>query len=217
MGHAILIGTQVLALLIFAVVALVKVYGGDAGEGSVDPSLSWLNPFGGGDSFNALVLGLLTGVFIYWGWESTVNLNEETEDSDSTPGKAALVSTVVLLLTYLLVTFAVVSYAGVEGVSEFEDDVAVLGSVAEGALGQPRLHRDHRHHHLGDRLGADHDPAGLADAAVDGAPEGDARTASDASTRASRRRTWPPRWSAGWRWPGTCSSTCCRRTSCSTR
>ena len=81
------------------------------------------------------MLGLLTGVFIYWGWESTVNLNEETEDSDSTPGKAALVSTVVLLLTYLLVTFAVVSYAGVKGVSEFEDDVAVLGSVAEGALG----------------------------------------------------------------------------------
>ena len=41
----------------------------------------------------------------------------------------------VLLLTYLLVTFAVVSYAGVKGVSEFEDDVAVLGSVADGALG----------------------------------------------------------------------------------
>ncbi len=131
----ILIGTQVVALLIFAVVALVKVFGGDAGEGSIDPSLSWLNPFGGGVSFNAAVLGLLTGVFIYWGWESIVNLNEETEDSDSTPGKAALISTVVLLLTYLLVTYAVVSYAGVEGVSEFEDDVGVLGAVAEGALG----------------------------------------------------------------------------------
>lgn len=130
----ILIGTQVGALLIFAVVALVKVAGGNGGKGSIDPSLSWLNPFEAG-SFDAVVLGLLTGVFIYWGWESTVNLNEETEDSDSTPGKAALVSTVLLLGTYLLVAFAVIAYAGVGGVSEFEDDVAVLGSVADGALG----------------------------------------------------------------------------------
>ena len=27
--------------------------------------------------------GLLTGVFIYWGWESAVNLTEEVEDSAS--------------------------------------------------------------------------------------------------------------------------------------
>ncbi len=48
--------------------------------GSIDPSLSWLWPWEV-STFDALVLGLLTGVFIYWGWESAVNLNEETEDS----------------------------------------------------------------------------------------------------------------------------------------
>jgi amino acid transporter len=41
----ILIGAQVGALLLFAVVAIVKVAAGDAPEGSIDPSLSWLNPF----------------------------------------------------------------------------------------------------------------------------------------------------------------------------
>ena len=133
----ILIGAQVAALLIFGVVALVKVLAGDGPSGSIDPSFEWFNPFGSGNSFDAVVLGLLTGVFIYWGWESTVNLNEETEDSDSTPGKAALLSTVLLLLTYLLTAYAVISYLGAEGVTEFEDDNAILGTAAEGALGSP--------------------------------------------------------------------------------
>ena len=84
----IMIGAQVGALLLFAVVALVKVFAGDGPDGSIDPSLSWLYPWEV-STFDALVLGLLTGVFIYWGWESAVNLNEETEDSDSAPGKAA--------------------------------------------------------------------------------------------------------------------------------
>ncbi|MEK6228360.1 MAG: hypothetical protein AABM66_09290 [Actinomycetota bacterium] len=58
------------ALLLFAGVALFKVAAGDAPDGSLDPALSWFSPF--------------AVVFIYWGWESAVNLNEETEDSDST-------------------------------------------------------------------------------------------------------------------------------------
>ena len=36
---------QVGALLLFAGVALAKVWGGDAPEGSIDPSLSWFSPF----------------------------------------------------------------------------------------------------------------------------------------------------------------------------
>jgi amino acid transporter len=52
------------------VVALVK-------GGALTPELSWFSPFAI-DSLNALILGVLTGVFIYWGWESAVNLNEET-------------------------------------------------------------------------------------------------------------------------------------------
>ena len=40
----ILIGAQVGALLLFAAVALYKVWFGDAPEGSLEPSLSWLSP-----------------------------------------------------------------------------------------------------------------------------------------------------------------------------
>ncbi|GAA5141956.1 APC family permease [Nocardioides marinquilinus] len=105
-----LIVAQVLALVAFAAVALVRVANGSSSLDSIDPSLSWLNPFGEGGA--ALTGGLLLGVFAYWGWESAVNLTEETTDSASTPGRAGIVSTVVLLGTYVAVAFAVVAYAG---------------------------------------------------------------------------------------------------------
>ena len=132
----VMIFAQVLALLLFAVVALVKVAGGDAPEGSLDPSASWLSPFALEDT-GALVSGLLIGVFIYWGWESAVNLTEETEDSATAPGRAGVLSTVILLVTYLSVAVAVVAFAGLDRVGEFEDDDAILSTLATDVLGSP--------------------------------------------------------------------------------
>jgi amino acid transporter len=127
MLQRILIFAQVGALLAFGIVALVK-------GGALTPELSWFSPFAV-DSADALVLGLLTGVFIYWGWESAVNLNEETTDSDTAPGLAAVVSTVVLLVTYVLVSAAVVAYAGLDQIAEYEDDTALFGVVADDVFG----------------------------------------------------------------------------------
>jgi amino acid transporter len=120
---------QVIALLLFAVVALAK-------QGALEFSLSWLSPFAL-DNTGALVSGLLIGVFIYWGWESAVNLTEETEDSETTPGLAAVLSTVILLVTYVSVAVAVVSFAGLDRVGEFEDDDAILSTLAGDVLGTP--------------------------------------------------------------------------------
>jgi amino acid transporter len=124
----ILILAQVGALLVFGVVALVK------GGGALTPELSWFSPFAV-DSTDALVLGLLTGVFIYWGWESAVNLNEETTGSDTAPGLAGVVSTVVLLVTYVVVSAGLVAYAGLDRIAEYEDDTALFGVVADDVLG----------------------------------------------------------------------------------
>ena len=46
---------------------------------------------------------MLLGIFIYWGWESAVNLNEETAGDVNRPGLAGLISTVILLVTYVAV------------------------------------------------------------------------------------------------------------------
>ena len=120
---------QVGALLLFAVVALIK-------GGALTPELSWFSPFAV-DSSSALVVGLLTGVFIYWGWESAVNLNEETEGEATAPGLAAVLSTVILLVTYVVTTVAVVSFAGLDRIAEFEDDAGIFGALATDVLGSP--------------------------------------------------------------------------------
>ncbi len=112
-----LLGIEVLVLVVFAVTALVKVYSGNAEDYSQTPSLSWLVPtdlpFG-----TMLAPALLTAFFIYWGWDTAVTCNEESDDPGKTPGRAAVISTVLLLVTYALVSIAAVAFAGVgtEGV-----------------------------------------------------------------------------------------------------
>jgi amino acid transporter len=129
-----LIIAQVVSLLVFAGVALVQVASGDAAAGAPSPALSWLNPFAEGGA--ALTGGLLLGVFAYWGWESAVNLTEETEDSESAPGKAAILSTVVLLVTYVGVAFALVARAGTDFLSEnAEEEEFIFGLLATDILG----------------------------------------------------------------------------------
>jgi len=130
----VLILAQVVSLLIFAVVALYRALSGDSPLEAETPSISWLNPFAEGGA--ALTAGLLLGVFAYWGWESAVNLTEETQDSESTPGKAAIFSTVVLLVTYLSVAYAVVAFAGTtflaDNAGEEESIFALLGEQVLG-------------------------------------------------------------------------------------
>jgi amino acid transporter len=124
---------QVGILLLFTVVAFVRLAIGDAPADSIDPSLEWLSPFG--VSYSAILTGVLLAVFIYWGWESAVNLSEESEDSSRAPGLAGIASTVILLITYIGVAVALVATAGLERIEKFDDDAGVLGKVAEDVLG----------------------------------------------------------------------------------
>jgi amino acid transporter len=132
----VMIIAQVASLLLFAVVALVKVWSGDAEAASIEPQASWFNPFAIDDR-DALIAALLLGVFIYWGWESAVNLCEETTNSRLVPGFSALTSTLVLLVTYVSVATAVVAFAGLEQLAEFDDDDAILGVLAVDVLTEP--------------------------------------------------------------------------------
>ncbi len=105
-----LLGVEIVTLVAFALFALVKVYNGTAPAG-LKPSLSWLSP--SGLSLTAIVSATLIAVFIYWGWDTAVAVNEESDDPGSTPGKAAVLSTVLLLLIYALVSVATIAFAGV--------------------------------------------------------------------------------------------------------
>jgi amino acid transporter len=127
----ILLAIEVFTLSLFAVVALYKVYANNP-TGSIKPALSWFNPFDI-SSVSALTGGVLLGVFIYWGWDSGVAVNEESEDPASGPGKSAIVSTVLLVLIYVLVTTAAQAFAGPKLLIDNPDDIfAPLGKSVLG-------------------------------------------------------------------------------------
>jgi amino acid transporter len=98
-------------------------------EGGVSPSASMFNPLNI-ESSSALIAAVVLCVFLFWGWESTLAVNEETENPDKTPGRAAIISTVLLLITYLMVSTGVVSFGGTgEGLLDFSEEAVADGSA----------------------------------------------------------------------------------------
>jgi amino acid transporter len=132
----VLLSFEVVMLVIFSVVAIVDVYSGTGGAGAIEPQASWFNPFA--MPFHDLVVALLLGIFIYWGWDSGVSVNEESEDSNEGPGRAAVVSTILLVVIYLLVSASAQSYHGAGffiGESNEGHREDVLNALGKGVLG----------------------------------------------------------------------------------
>jgi amino acid transporter len=132
-----LLTAEIVTLAIFAVVALVRVWAGDAPAGSVSPDLSWFSPFAI-DSTDALVSGVLLAVFIYWGWDSLVCVNEETEDAENVPGRAAIAATLILLGVYVIVSTAAIAFGGPDRLANDESG-DVLGLLANDVFGSTLL------------------------------------------------------------------------------
>jgi amino acid transporter len=128
-----LLTAEVLILGIFAITALVKVYGGSAGHGAIDPQADWFNPFS--MNFGDLLPAVLLGVFIYWGWDSGVAVNEESEDPANGPGKAAVISTLLLLVIYLLVATGAQAFHGVGFLANEENAEDVLNALGKPVFG----------------------------------------------------------------------------------
>ncbi|WP_243076847.1 APC family permease [Microbacterium sp. SS28] len=106
----VLLGIQYLALAIFVVAALWHFFAGTA-PNPTPFDWAWFNPFAFTD-WGAFIEAILLAIFIYWGWDTCLALNEETKDPKRIPGRAALLTTVILLVTYVSVTVAAMMYAG---------------------------------------------------------------------------------------------------------
>ena len=86
------------ALVMIEVVVLARARGRRAGQGrqrrraalaTSTPSWSWFNPCKLG-SFSMFMQGMLLMVFIYWGWDTTISINEETDEPGRIPGIAGV-------------------------------------------------------------------------------------------------------------------------------
>jgi amino acid transporter len=126
-----LLSAEIVILAIFSVVSLVKVYANNP-PNSLHVSASWFNPFD--MSFSALIDALLLAIFIYWGWDSGVAVNEESEAAAEGPGRAAVMSTIILVLIYVVVSTAAQAYSGTDYLVNNSNDVlSVLGTKVFGS------------------------------------------------------------------------------------
>ncbi len=124
----VLLSIELVMLAVLSITALVKVGNGSAPPGHITPSFSWLNPFDV-PSFSAFVSGVILMVFIYWGWDTALAVNEETKDRNRTPGIAAIFSTLILLVTYALVIFSMQAFAGIGTKGNGLGNSTMLGDV----------------------------------------------------------------------------------------
>jgi amino acid transporter len=127
-----LLTLEIFTLVLFTIVALVKVYSNHPAH-SIHVSAEWFSPFG--LSFSTLSAAVLLGIFIYWGWDSGVAVNEESRDRHRGPGKAAVVSTILLLVIYVTVSVAAQAYHGTAFVASNSSDV--LNALGTNVFGSP--------------------------------------------------------------------------------
>lgn len=111
MVQYVLVTFQVLVLVWFAVAAYMHLANGTAFD-ATPPRLEWFNPIGVG-SFSAFAAGVSLSVFVYWGWDVVLTMNEESTDSAKTPGRAATATIFVIVAIYLLVATATLAFAGI--------------------------------------------------------------------------------------------------------
>jgi amino acid transporter len=135
----VLIAVQFGVLIIVSIIALIRVFSGNAGAQAITPQLSWLWP--GGLELSSIAAAIILCIFIYWGWDACLAVGEETKDPGKTPGIAAVITTLILVCTYVLVAYAIESFAGFSEVgiglnnpNNTDDVLTVLGEPVAGSI-----------------------------------------------------------------------------------
>ncbi|THJ66519.1 APC family permease [Arthrobacter echini] len=133
----VLVTFQLIVLAWFAVAAFIHVANGTAFD-ATRVSAEWFNPFAVG-SFSAFAAGVSLSIFIYWGWDVTLTMNEETTNPEKTPGRAGALTVIVIVVIYLTVALATLSYAGVGdgelGTGNPDNQASIFAALAGPVMG----------------------------------------------------------------------------------
>ncbi|HEY8102604.1 MAG TPA: APC family permease [Burkholderiaceae bacterium] len=79
--------------------------------------------------------GALTALFFFWGWDVTVNLNEETKDASRAPGLGAVWAMVIVL--FLFMSFAAVSLLVLTDQELEQSSTNIVFAIAEKLFPKP--------------------------------------------------------------------------------
>jgi len=79
--------------------------------------------------------GALTALFFFWGWDVTLNLNEETRDAAHAPGRGAVVAMFIVLLLFM--AFAVACLLVLSDAEIEQSSTNIVFAVADKLFPRP--------------------------------------------------------------------------------
>ncbi|HZT95535.1 MAG TPA: APC family permease [Chloroflexota bacterium] len=126
-----LLAAEYVVVMGFSLWAIINVYATHP-KGSHVFAWNWLLPWQAPGGGPAVLSAVLAGVFIYWGWDTAANVNEETEDASVVPGLATVYSTFVLLVIYVFATSAVVMYLPEGKIAGSSDGLTLMAQTLAG-------------------------------------------------------------------------------------
>ena len=135
--QVVLLVFQVGVLLLYSGMAIAKATGG-ASETAIPFDWSWFDVTQIPD-FGAFAAGMSLSIFLFWGWDMCLTMNEETKGGHRTAGVGATVTAIAILVIYLATSIASLMFAGVgtEGLGLGNEEISenVLTSLAGPVMG----------------------------------------------------------------------------------
>lgn len=80
-------------------------------------SWQWFNPLAIRGA-SALIGGFLVAIFIFWGFDASMSMSEETEGTSEQAGRSGLTAIIITVITYVVIGVATLAYAGIDSNSD---------------------------------------------------------------------------------------------------
>lgn len=130
-----LVGFQLLVLGLFVVMAFAN---WSTSETAIPFSWDWFDVTKI-ETFGQVAAGISLSIFVYWGWDVCLTVNEETANGKKTAGVAGTLTAVIVLAIYLLVSIATMMFAGVgdtgNGLNNAENHENIFTALASPIMG----------------------------------------------------------------------------------
>ncbi|SER62309.1 APC family permease [Corynebacterium cystitidis] len=137
----ILVAIQIVAIVAFDIAALRQAYNGHGFD--FEPiQVNWFNPLSIG-SPTLIAAGISLSIFMFWGWDVTLTMNEETKDPGKTPGRAATLTVLIIIVLYIFTALAVLSWAGTGdtglGASNSDNQESIFAALSYPVMGKASI------------------------------------------------------------------------------
>lgn len=105
--------TQYGGLAILGIMLFTNIWRGDIVMSAQPLSWGWLNPFAI-PSFTAFLNGFLIALFIFWGFDASLAMSEETEGDSEQAGYSGVIAIIITMITYVVFSALALAYAGID-------------------------------------------------------------------------------------------------------